>query len=167
MKQYGVNPATQCPIYSISVADFDAIEQVSLPSVHTVMLIVADARNVPDATITKVAEHLLKNGLVYVCVWGPDCERVHDLFDWAHIGDGTEEPHFTLMSTWHSDEPLDEAIWFFMTCAVPLDDEWKTTSYLAVIIGNAEWAVTVEAALSDISAFKARLVEGNDSIAGD
>jgi len=157
MKHHGINPTPECPLYSEVVADFAALEQVSLPSAHTVLLIVSDSSGVSSDTVNRVAQRLLASGLIYICIWGPDCERVHDIFDWANLGDGNREPDFTLMSTWHSAEPLEEAIWFFTYCAFPLDTEIETTSYLAIIVGNPDWAGTVDCALSDLPAFSARL----------
>lgn len=159
VKQYGINPSSDCPLYSEFVPDFAALEKVSLPSPHTVLLIVADACSVAADAITRVAERFLSSGLVYVCVWGPDCERVHDIFDEVHIGDGSTEPSFILMSTWHNKEPLDEAIWFFLQCAFPLDTQIETTSYLAVTVGRKDWVVAVDSALSDVPAFKARMLD--------
>lgn len=158
MKQHGINPGPECPLYSEYVSDFAALEGISLPSSHTVLLVAADARDVPANAVARIAERLLGAGLAYICVWGPDCERVHDIFDEVHVGDGSTEPGYTLMSTWHSTESLDEAIWFFVKCAFPLDDEIKSTSYLAVTVGNKAWADTVDAALSDVSAFTSRML---------
>lgn len=105
MNRHGINPTTECPLFSEFVTDFGALEHIVLPAAHTVLLIAADARGIHTDTIARVAERLLASGLIYVCIWGPDCERVHDIFDEVHVGDGASEPSFTLMSTWHSDTP--------------------------------------------------------------
>jgi hypothetical protein len=123
------------------------------------LFIAADARDVSTDTIARVAEQLLVLGLIYVCCWGPDCERVHDIFDEVHVGDCSTEPTFTLMSTWHSDEPLEEAIWFFIESAFPLDTEMATTSYLAITVGSSDWAAIVHRALSDLETFKTRMLD--------
>jgi hypothetical protein len=159
VKQHGLNPYPECPLFSECVHDFAAFEQVVLPSAHTVLFIAADARGVQTETIARVAERLLASGLVQVCVWGPDCERVHDIFDEVHLGDSDTEPNFALMSTWHREETLETALWFFVGCAFPLDTEIRTTSYLAVIVGGTDWAATVERALSDIPAFQKRMLD--------
>jgi hypothetical protein len=159
VRKYGINPDPECPIFAESLPDFSALERVALPSVHTVLLVAADASGIPTETISRIAERLLASGLIYVCVWGPDCERVHDIFDEVHIGDGTVEPSFTLMSTWHDDEPLEEAIWFFIQSAFPLDTEIANTSYVAISVGNPDWAATVDQALSNLSAFKAKMID--------
>jgi hypothetical protein len=131
------------------------------------LFIAADARNVSTDTIARVAKRLLVSGLIYVCVWGPGCKRVHDIFDDVHAGDGSIEPSFTLMSTWHNDEPLEEALWFFIQCAFPLDTEIATTSYLAITVGSSDWAASVHHALSDLAAFNARMVDDEPHSTGN
>src|SRR4030095_12003458 len=46
VKRCGINPNPECPLYSEFVTDFVALEHISLPSAHTVLLIVADARGI-------------------------------------------------------------------------------------------------------------------------
>ena len=79
MNRHGIHPTLACPIFSEFIPDFAALEHVALPSAHTVMLIAADAREVATETIARAAERLLANGLIYICIWGPDCKRVHDM----------------------------------------------------------------------------------------
>jgi hypothetical protein len=68
--------------------------------------------------------------------------------------DGVARADFlTLMSTWHSDESLEEAIWFLRT-AFPLDTEIAAASYLAVSVENTEWAAEVDRAISDLSSLQ-------------
>ena len=159
MKPHGINPSPERPLYSEFVSTFAALEQVSFPSAHTVLLIVVDAHDVSTETVARVAGRFLAAGLIYVCVWGPDCKRVHDIFDEVYVGDGTTTPGSDMMSTWHDDEPLEEAIWFFLECAFPLDHKIGTTSFVAVTVGRADWAFTVEHALSDLPTFLARMVD--------
>ena len=160
MKRHHFTSTAGCPIFSEQVADFAALEDLSALSVHTILLIVADARGVHTDIIARTAKRWLDAGLVYVCVWGPGCERVHDIFDEVHVGDGCSEPASrVMMSTWHSKESLEEAIWFFVHCAVPLDTEMETTSCLAVTVGSSDWAAAVDIALSDLPAFHARMLD--------
>ena len=167
MKQHGFNPILECPLFAEFITDFAELEYVTLPSTHTVLLIAADAFGVRADIIARVAERLLSLGLIYVCVWGPDCERVHDLFDEVHMGDGSMEPTFVFMSTWHSKDTLEEAIWFFLSCAFSFDTEIETTAYLAVSVSNTEWAAAVDHALSDIPALKNRMLSNEAESTGN
>ena len=79
------------------------------------LFLAVDATAVSDAAIRNVARRLLQHGIAYLCVWGPDCERVHDQFDLERM---PEEPKGrVVMTTWHSKEGLSDALWFFATCA--------------------------------------------------
>ena len=152
MKRQGNHPKNNCPLYSEFIQSFAALAGLPLPSAHTVLLIVADCSNVRTDIIGDVAEHLLASGLRYVCVWGPDCERVHDIFEEVEVGDGSSELDWQLMSTWHADESLDEALWYF---AVPEERDVLTTSFVAVTVGMPEWAASVERTCATL-AFRAR-----------
>jgi hypothetical protein len=156
MKRHGINPGPACPLFSAFVEDFASLETLTLPSQNTVLFLGADASSVPSDAIYRVAERLLDAGVIWICVWGPDCQRVHDLFDEAYVGDGIVERDFCLMSTWHDDESLEQALWFFVQLAFPLDHEIPTTSYVAVTVGRHDWAISIEKALSDLVSFSRR-----------
>lgn len=89
---------------------------------------------------------LLDRGICYLCVWGPDCERVHDLFDAERL---PKEPEGrVVMTTWHSEDPLQEAIWFFANCTVP-DEAFAPdcTDWVAISVRNATWGQEIRSAL--------------------
>jgi hypothetical protein len=94
MKSHGTVTTFNLPLYSEFVTEFSELEHVAFPSKHTVLLIAADAHNISTETISRIAQKFLAAGLIQVCVWGPDCERVHDIFDEVHVGDGSVEPAF-------------------------------------------------------------------------
>src|SRR5581483_5372252 len=78
------------------------------------------ARNLPADTISNIAKVMYERGLCYLCAWGPDCERVHDIFDemalWMNIS-AMKMGH--AVTTWHVDEPIEDAVCFFIFCAIP------------------------------------------------
>ena len=137
------------PIRAEHLADFAVLEGLALSSPHTVLFIAADARGVDHEVIARAADHLLKHGLVSVCVWGPDCERVHDIFDEVYIGDGSIEPSFVLMSTWHDNGSLEDAYEFFALNAMPLDFDENELSHVAVTIGDACGGIVLPSFKSD------------------
>ncbi len=139
MNRLGKHSLNDCPLYFEFVPDFAALADLPLPSAHTVLLIVADSAGVPSNIVCNVAAHFFVVGLTYVCVWGPDCGRVHDIFDEIHVGDGSSEPQFAFMSTWHDDESLNKALFFFLRCAIPSEPELSSTSYVAVTVGRTDW----------------------------
>lgn len=62
-------------------------------------------------------------GASYVCAWGPSAGTVEEAFDYASFLSELGEPlPFTLMTTSHVSEPLEEALWFAFYTAHPPDD---------------------------------------------
>jgi len=68
-----------------------------------------------QAQLSKVeaARAWVEAGAVYVCAWGPNSPEIEETFDYASFLPEFGEPlPFTLMTTSHSDELLEEALWF-------------------------------------------------------
>lgn len=125
---------------------------VSLPdcfavsSPHFVTLLAFDASQTDDSALQELAKHLLRSGCVFFSAWGPECERVHDAFDSVA---NFHEP--LIMTTWHNDESLDDAIWNFVYVTSPDDEYWDTCrSALAISVGNLDWSAQIERRLKDL-----------------
>lgn len=58
--------------------------------------------------LQRAVEDWLRDGVVLVAVWGPDCEQTHDLIDEMVVDDGSDPDRF-LMTSWHAHETLDDA----------------------------------------------------------
>ncbi len=136
MKLLGEIKSSQSRVYVNFSESFDSLNSLDFQARHSVVLLVSDSVEVDAGVIYSVADHFLRNGLVYVCTWGDGCERVHDIFDEAEVGGGSSDSNVCLMSTWHSRDTLDEAIEFFLTWAIPPDRDLAITSYLAVVVGD-------------------------------
>ena len=95
------------PIFGASPGD------LSLTTPRFVCFIAWDARSASADEISRVAVGLLRQGAVYVCTWGPDCERVHDIIDEEHVcPNPSSDMSGVVMTTWHATESLAEAIRF-------------------------------------------------------
>ena len=75
---------------------------------------------VDDAWRHEVATWLVEGGCLYFVAWGESCEAWHDSVDWAVLerfdfGDIPDDRF--VMTTWHENEPLSEALWFAGNCA--------------------------------------------------
>jgi hypothetical protein len=130
-----------------------------LPSKHFACLLVWDADAVDEAVVADAAETLLQAGAVYVCAWGRGCERVHDIVDSALVNAAAGSDDIPpVMTTWHSEESLAEATWFFLFAAHP-DDVYSATcgASLAITVGSSARAAEVRGALLDPEAFNAEL----------
>jgi hypothetical protein len=134
-------------LFSLSLPDFQSLpDSISMPSRHFIAFLAADAADMDAAVVAEFSRRLIQAGCVYFCVWGAGCERVHDIFD--------EECLFVepvIMTTWHTDDSLDEALWFFTTNAHPDDGYWDTTkSSLAISVGRADWDEHIRRRLADL-----------------
>ncbi len=111
------------------------------PGRHFALLLLFDARGVDPATIGAVAERLLDEGLATFEVWGPDCERVHDIMDelcvMRDIRDGCEYP--VVMTGWFTDRPVEEALWSVLHPFIDEAYEATCDTTLIVIVANEDW----------------------------
>jgi hypothetical protein len=96
---------------------------------------------VDDRTM-EFATAAIAAGCRYVSCWGSHCERVHDTFDDASITDDT-----FVMSTWHSEDALHEALYFALALAVP--DEVAPAESPVVIAVEQRWESEVRALLAE------------------
>ncbi len=132
-------------------------ERIEVPSKHFVCLVAWDSRNASVHEIVRLITPLLESGASYFVCWGPDCERVHDVIDETLTGPDSpivEPDDSCIMTTWHAQEPLEEALFFLLTSASPdAHYEKLTQAVIGVSIGSDVWATEIASALSDTHAF--------------
>ena len=112
-----------------------------------------NAKGVPDDSILEGAKKLVSGGLACLCAWGPDCERVHDLFDDAALEVGAAlSGDDTIMTTWHSDESLEEALRFFVEDAfVTSGFEGTCKDWIIAPISNPVWERLIQSKIGQIN----------------
>jgi hypothetical protein len=123
---------------------------LEIPSKRFRLLVAADMTDIPVDLIREFAHAALERGMVYFCAWGPGCERFHDILDELVVADDIGERQFagpndqdTIMTAWHDDETLDEALDFFVNMSHPTDGfESESDYWLAICLDNPEWAAT-------------------------
>jgi len=124
-------------VFYVSVPSFSSIPaRFDLPTEKFVLFIACDANNISTADISDWAEKMLDSGAVYICTWGKDCERVHDVIDEVDVEREieTEGKLPFVMTTWHSKETLDDALWFALMCTEPYED--SDNASIATVILN-------------------------------
>jgi hypothetical protein len=138
----------------IEVFAIDTIEQLAgvLPrrTPWFTLLLIWDAPDFEPTDLAGVFRPLVDSGLAYLCTWGQGCEEVHDAVDLAVVQKEAEQGElpYVLMSTWHSDEPLGEALRFFSAEALPSDAEvFANCARYAVTVGSQEHARRLRQAL--------------------
>jgi len=154
---YGTCGNTGRQLFSLAVPDLDQLPgHFKLGSQHFVLMIVTDARQLPTQALLDLAKWALNKGAVYICAWGPDCERVHDLTDQVVVESNPNPSDETvIMTTWHEKESLDEALWFTLNSAFPAAAYESTCRSVVVLtIGNDDWKSQVARRLSEPTALE-------------
>ena len=105
-----------------------------LPTGPLRVVIVSEAKVSGDWR-NSTARWLVDSGCLYAVAWGNECEKWHDAVDWAVLetfdfGDIPDDKF--VMTTWHADEPLSEALWYAENCASHPDVELKQTVLLHI-----------------------------------
>jgi hypothetical protein len=115
---------------------------------HFIACLAMDGSEATDAELKTLAAGLIQAGCSYICCWGPDCERVHDLIDREDLELHPAGPW--KMTTWQNDVHLSEALWFVLNSAWP-DAAFEDTTHavVGIAIGNPGWSAQMEAAFSD------------------
>jgi len=108
------------------------------------VLFTASERN---AQLSKVeaARAWVEAGASYICAWGPNSPEVEGTFDYAAFLPELGEPlPFTLMTTSHKDEPLEEALWFaFYNGKTPEETDDGVSPVVVVVDSEALEAQSV------------------------
>jgi hypothetical protein len=131
----------------IEVLYIDNIEALAnrLPKRHRyfTVLLAWDVPEIDQQRLVDLFRPLVDLGLAYFCAWGKRSSEVHDAVDICAVEKEIEigESDYLLMTTWHADESLEEAAWFFKMLAVPSENHvFADFDRFAVAVGNPDWA---------------------------
>ena len=162
IEKLGRNSPTGHTLYFLAVSDPGEIPDISLCSPNFCVLLLWDVTNLEPAKLVSVGRKLITAGGTYFCCWGPECETLHDAID--HAAPEFDDDETVIMTTWHSDEVLEDAIWFFLNSAFPHETFEETTkSMLAICVNNREWASKCRQALANSSEFSKNWLERDES----
>ena len=132
----------------IQVPDLNWPPALEIPSKRFRLFVAANITDVSTQTVSDFALTALSQGMVYLCSWGPDCERFHDIVDEVLVEDDIGEQKFAgpntsdvVITTWHAKDSLEDAIDFFATSAVPTDGFAADSDFrLVICVANQQWA---------------------------
>jgi len=114
----------------IRVQDFAS--PVSVDAGNYVLVIASERPTV--ALGIKTARAWVDAGASYICAWGPGCEEVEESFDHASfLPEYGGELTFTLLTTVHKDEPIEEAPWFAFNCAKSVEPDQELNVVVIVV----------------------------------
>jgi hypothetical protein len=122
------------------------------------LFLACDATDVPEDALSAIAERALASGATYIVIWGPGCERVHDIFDEQDVAMRLAAPErHHIITTWHADESLDAALWFFADVALAgLNDDLSVG--FAVAVGREDWHRQMRERLADLPGLRAAVL---------
>jgi hypothetical protein len=154
---HGFDDVTGRELFSLQLASAAELPmRVDLPSKHFACFLAWDASRALTDSVSQLAERLLHSGASYIVCWGPDSERVEAIVDeiTASTSAFGMPADSSIMTSSHSTEDLDEALWFFLTSSWP-DEHYvdSTRAALAISIGSLQWAHEISAALADVRTF--------------
>jgi hypothetical protein len=135
---WGIDEVSKRNLFSLHLGNAVELEsQIILPSRCFVCFLGWDSALESADSISQVSEILLRSGCVYLCSWGRGCGRVHDIAEELSVGPNPHpETYPGIMTTWHENDPLDDALWFFLGSTWPDDgyaDDCKAA--IAITIG--------------------------------
>ena len=130
---------------------------LAIPTVegHFVLFLACDGTSLSDDELQEFSIDLLGKGIAYLVAWGPDCARVHDVFDLAEVECDLEGEGPTVMTSWHAGESLEEAFYYFLFTAWP-DEAFESTcnTAIAASVDNSEWSTRIRELFSDVAGLK-------------
>lgn len=124
---------------------------LSIPLRRFRLLVAADSTNRERHILSDFACRALRRGMVHFSVWGPGCERFHDMVHEAIVRDELTERRFTgpnprdtAKTTWHAKDTLDETLDHFLGSARPADGLAAESDYwLAVCVDQPAWSAVI------------------------
>jgi hypothetical protein len=140
--------------YLCSADSIKSLADKIIPSTaHFGLFLAMNSNDIDDDSVLQGARNLFSKGLASLCTWGPGCERLHDLFD-----DEADQINLELsgddviMTTWHADEPLEDALWFFARTAFVTGKFAKTCKdWIIAPISNPGWEHLIRSKFAQIN----------------
>ena len=148
---HGSDKISRRKLFSLRLdSPVDLPTSLDVKSSHFVCVLAWDVTEVLSAVIGKFVDSLLDSGAVYICCWGPECERFHDIIDEELAAKNlNKENKPVIMTTWHDDEELTEVIEFGLTSTEP-DEAFSSecNAFVAISVGSMYWAAQSDLHLS-------------------
>jgi len=151
-------------LYFLSVGEARSLpDSISLPCEKFAVFLAFDATGLNHAEIAPIAQALLRAGAVYLCCYGPDCERVHDIIDEELLQSTLDQRDASsvVMTTWHSDDPLEDALLFFVFNSYPDDEYFDACKAGLAISIHPSWGDRIIRGLRDLTAAKSPKMTSN------
>lgn len=148
-------PDANVGLYILECGSFaDIIPAVAtLPGKHFVTLLIADFSSTTRDDLVSLSKQLIAAGSRYFCAWGQDCQTAHLAFDLARC-EFERDTENVILTTDHSTESLDDAIWYALNVAYPVDPydrDWH--AIIAICVNDNIAGQTIRNAFTDPAEF--------------
>lgn len=131
-------------IVLLSVSTIEEFNLKALPQLSKYFtLFIANNNEVNKSVYKNKANEIIKSGLAYLCTWGKECKKIHDIFDEEEVSleiDNVVDPNDdnVIITTWHNDESFKEALWYFLKNTLPTEKYYSECNFsLVLVIGNS------------------------------
>ena len=117
------------------------------------LFLACDASDTDTAALADIAKYAIERGCAAACIWGRDCERVHEMFDEDKVELMLQDDKYragVLMTTWHAEDPLDDALHYFRLASVDEDYLFQPKIWLAVSVGSASQLAQIRAIIEGV-----------------
>ncbi len=131
-------------IILISVSKIEAFDLKKLPRLANYFtLFIVNNNEVFVDQYGKKAKELINSGLAYLCAWGVDCEKIHDVIDEVDVMMGIDkkiesDDKNVIMTNWHHNETIKEALYYFLNTTAPTEKYYsECKNSLVLVIGDS------------------------------
>jgi hypothetical protein len=129
------HPGTGRRAAIVQVRDFAAASPLRIATGPYLLVIATEKKTV--GLTEKAARAWIDAGASYVCAWGPDSPAIEETFDYASFLPELGEPiSFTLMTTSHKSEPLEDALWFAFYNATHSDEQNRELGTVVILVDS-------------------------------
>jgi hypothetical protein len=119
----------------VRVRDFVAAPPLRVAAGPYLLVIASEKQTV--GLTEEAARAWIDAGASYVCAWGPDSPSVEEVFDYASFLPELGEPiPFTLMTTSHKNETLEDALWFAFYNATHSDEHDRELDTVVILVDS-------------------------------
>jgi hypothetical protein len=157
LETFAPHPESERHLYGLTAEFIDEWPaSLELATEHFVALVACDPADLLDKDIAQFAKTLIGQGARYIAVWGPDCERVHDVVDETVANlDPDSNADSVILTEWHDDESFAEAVYSAVHSNFPASD-WEPTcnSVVVGVVGSERRVKQYRAWLSDPEALE-------------
>ena len=129
------HPGTGRRAVIVQVRDFASTSPIRVAAGSYLLFIETETQGV--GLTEKEARAWIDAGASYVCAWGPDSPAVEEAFDYASFLPELGEPiPFTLMTTSHKNETLEDALWFAFYNATHSDEHNRELDTVVILVDS-------------------------------